>query len=537
MIKHTEIGASQYMPSIPRPPSINLLYYTMQALCVLSTFAQILIDASPSNLTSTLCAFAGTTFLTQYLIRSGCAHETPISAIALIGLNVTSLLTSMASMSAYWLPLTDKLRAPELTFFVLASIQVIAAVSHWIYRNFRPFSDSANFIARNGWRPLGAFSTPHISTIWLMGFIGAFSQIQGFANTGDVGGKTVQALGFLCWMPFLIPFYYAKVGTEFCNIKRQAPFILGFVFTMILVGMARNGRQIMMIGPLQLVLALFIYQSITKAPLTRNTVKRYVGGFLCLIALIGITSDLATAMAVAREKRDTSTQMEIVEETLQVLFFERHRLEDARMKSDLAAQMLVYDEAYIPNPILVRLSETKFHDNMLYFSDRYLADDSDALIAGMKGRALAILPETIAKLFDRQYDKNDYIFTVGDYYLYSLWGEQRLGSFVTGSIWADFYTLMGNWYPVGILPYLIITFIILDSLSLKGGSVSISAIAICTSWPIFIYGAGGESFIGKATLLLREIPQRILLYCFFLLIITWAQSLLGVKQPISQHAT
>lgn len=517
--------------ALPNRSKISVFYWAMQLVCIASSIAQFFIDPHPDNVTATLHGAIGSSILIQYLIRSKCAKTHPLSSLSLLGLNITSLLTSLVAMSAYGRPFIQDLRAPELTFPVLASIQVLAVATHWVYRHFTPFVSAPQAIATSIFQPIGLFSIPHVSSIWFMGAIGAFSQFIGYAETGDVGGKAVQALGFLCWMPFLIPFYYAQAGDRFCNIKRQIIFIALFIGTMALIGLARNVRQIMMIGPMQLAFAYFIYLSVNDVPSTGKTIRSLI--ISILVGVIGLyaASDLTTAMGVAREKRDKGTYGEVIAETANALFVERQKLDDYRFQTAMAAKTSLYDESYIPNPVLIRLSETKFHDNMLYFSERFAGDDKDELLVGMKNKAISILPDTIAKKLFTDYKKSDHIYSIGDYYLYLMWGENRLSSFVTGSVWADFYTLVGNWYFVAVIPYMLLMFITFDSLTLQNRTLLISAIGICTTWPIFIYGMGGESLVGKLAMLARELPQRILLYLILFWSLRAIQNLMGIKQP------
>lgn len=503
----------------------------MQAICIVSACAQAVIEPSAENLLATTFAFIGSTILIQYLIHSKCAHERPISALALVGLNVTSLLTSMAAMSIYGRPLIENLRAPELTFPILAVVHIAAVLAHWIYINFSTLSNTSNIISKQFFSPLGLFSTPHIATVWTMGAIGATSQFLGNANTGDVSGKAIQALGFLCWMPFLIPFYYLQSGEKFCKIHRQAPLILVFIALLVFVGLANNVRQIMMIGPLQLIFAYFFYLAITKAEYQKNTMRNYIGGVTITVFAIYIATDLVTAMGVARDKRETGTTTEIIEETFNALFVDRHKLTDYRARTDLAATLAVYDEAYIPNPILTRLSETKFHDNMLFFGSNFVDENKEGLLEGMENLALATLPADLAETVRPGFDKSYHIYSAADYYLYLLWGESRLSSFVTGSIWADFYTLTGAWFFVLIIPYIWLILIAMDSLSTRGNKIQISAIAVCTSWQLFIYGIGGTSIIAKAAFFLREIPQRIFLYLLVFWTLYLLMKVLNIKQP------
>lgn len=511
---------------------IEIFYWFLQISCLISAAIQFTLSQESENVVATIYCAASSTLLIQYLLRSGCAATTPLSSLSLLGLNITSILTSLISMSLYGRPLIENLRAPELTFPILASVQLIAVITHWAYRNMAPVEGVSKIIAEKIFRPIGLFSIPHISTVWAMGLAGALSQFLGHAETGDVGGKAVQALAFLCWIPFLIPFYYSQAGSSFCSIRKQLIFLGMFILLMILIGMARNIRQIMMIGPMQLAFGYFIYIAVQKIPAAKSTIRSFIIFSLIGVAALHGVSDLTTAMGVAREKRETATYKEIIAETLNALFIERERLDEYRGKSDLAAKVAFYDETYIPNPVLIRLSETKFHDNMLFFSSRYLLDRKDEILQGLKNKLIVILPETFSRVLFRDFEKKDHLYSMGDYYLSLIFGPHLLSNFVTGSIWADFYNVFEGWYMLAVVPYMILMYITFDSLTLRSGSTPlVSAVGICTTWIMFIYGLGGESAPAKLSMLARELPQRILFYLTFFWVMRIIQDLFSCKQP------
>lgn len=516
------------------PEKILLLYWTLQLFCLVAGIAQFFIQPSQENIVSTIWCVVASVATIQYLSRSESAKTHPFSSLGLLGFNITSLLTSLIAMSLYGLPVINGLRATEITFPALAILHFVAIGTHWVYRHFTPFDGAPQKIAKSFFKPIGLFATPHIYTIWIMGALGAVSMVFGYAETGDVGGKTIQALSFLCWMPFLIPFYFAKEGVDYCNIKKQAIFILGFVLLMIFIGLARNIRQIMLIGPMQLLFAYYIFLSSTNEKATASSVKKFILVMFVGSLAVYFTADLATAMVVARAKRDKSTYQEMIATTFTVLTKERYRLQQYRDSTDIASSTSFYDEAYIPNPILARLSETKFHDNMFYFGSRFSDKNIEDLTEGFKDKIISILPETILKPLFRDFNKNDYIFSMGDYYLYLIAGEGRLSSFVTGSIWADFFTLFGWTFFFIATPYILLMYIALDSFSLRNRTLNVSAVGICTTWFIFIYGIGGESIPAKVAFLVRELPQRVLLYAFLFWGIRFVLSLFGVKQPESK---
>lgn len=511
---------------------VEFLYNSLQASFIAAAIAQLLISSNADNIISTIVATLASLALVQYLKVSDCAAKFPLSTLALLGLNLTSLSISLISMTIYWRPLIQDLRAPDLTFPILATVQLLAAASHWIYCNFSFISRIPERISGRLLTPIGLFSTPHISVVWALGMIGAYAQIVGYADTGDVGGKVIQGASFLCWMPFTIPFYYAKFGRDFCNIKLQTTFILAFVALMFIIGLAKNVRQIMLIGPLQIAFAYFIFISQTKEKHKIPSKKVILSTIAGLFLSVHFAADLATAMVVAREKRGVVSELDMIKDTAHILFNERHRIEQYRDGFELAAKSSFYDESYIPNPVLGRLSETKFHDNMIFFGSQLSQNQIEDLKTGMYNKATTILPENITKRLINNYDKNDYIYSAGDYYLYLFTGQSRLSSFVTGSIWADFFTLLKWWYPLICIPYMILMFTIIDSLYSKNErGASLSAVGICTSWIIFMYGIGGESIPSKMSLIFREIPQRILIYITLFWILHTALGFIGIKRP------
>ena len=125
------------------------------------------------------------------------------------------------------------------------------------------------------------------------------------------------------------------------------------------------------------------------------------------------------------------------------------------------------------------------------------------------------------------------MFSMGDVHLNLMTGSE-MGSFVTGSLWADVYALTGPFMPFVSAVLMLLTFIMLDSLTRLDSGHFISPAALCATWPIFVYGMGGESLAFKASLLLRDIPQRALLYALALALVTATLGLFGLgRKPLS----
>lgn len=510
---------------------IDALLKILQYLLLGSAAAQPFIEFSPENITAAILCATSSTLVLQYLIRSKCYETHPISSLALFGMTITTVLMSTVSQSFYLNPLTVYLRAPELTFPILAATQTLACILHWTYRNFLPLSALPNFIAKYILQPIGAFYKPPVWALWFFGGIGLYAQLSGVSEFGDAGGKFIQALGFLAWMPLLVVYYLHIEGDNYANKKTQSKLLIGYLLILVVLGIAKNVRSIMFIGPLQIVLTYYFLAAKTHSPATpktgRNIAALLVVGMLGVIAL----ADLATAMVLAREKRVSSTPLEMLEETYYALQ-DRTKINAYRANFDMAATSSIYDEAYIPNPILSRFSATKFHDNMIFFGSKMQSENIEDMFHILVKKIIVVLPEPVAKAIDPKFEKQDYFFSMGDYYVFQIKGPGSLSSFVVGSIWADMYTLFGIWWPFTAIISLFISIIVLDSFCIKtdNNSYHISPIAICLACVIFLQGMGFESITAQISFLGRELPQRVVFYGVLIFITVSTLKLLGANK-------
>jgi len=229
---------------------------------------------------------------------------------------------------------------------------------------------------------------------------------------------------------------------------------------------------------------------------------------------IVLVADLATAMTVVRDKRADATPREMLEETFHAML-DRNRLAAFRDRQYLSTMTELYDEAYLSNPVLGRLSETKFHDNMLYFADRFDGNQTDEIKETLVGKMIVLLPQPALDFLDIKIKKYEYFYSMGDMYAYQSNGG-FLGGYYTGSIWADLYALGGAYFPLLVCGMSLIVFMVLDVLMRSEGDYFISPVAFCGAWVIFIYGLGGESVAHKMQFVLRDFPQKVLLFVLLL---------------------
>lgn len=497
-----------------RANKLDLFFGLMQALSLLCALCQLRIDPSVANLNCVALVVASSSLVIQYLWRSKAPIDYPISSLAILGMCVTTQYAALLAQTLSWTSFIALLRWPEVTFAVLAGVQVLAVGTHWVYRHVAVTNAIRDFMAQQVLAPVGALSIPPINTLWIMTAIGLVAMATaGGTATGDVGGKAFQAFSFLAYMPFLILIYHRRLGEAYCDIRKQGPLLLAYLAILIVVAMARNGRQLMAIGPVQACLIFLVYFLQDPTPITRRTIRRLATLTVAVSIAIVLFADLAVAMVINRDKVAQLTRMEMVEETIRTLA-DRTRLRQYRQAAQDGAEFKRYDEAYLDNPVIARFSETKFHDNNIHFSTTTTDSDRRAIWQLTEDKVLAILPQPILDVLGLKVDKNELMYTFADFNRYLSEGpDGTLGGYATGSVWAHTIALFGlEWAPLVVCLTLLPTYVILDGFSRRGNGFDIAPMAMCSTWVIFIYGLGGDSLVYNIGFYLRDFPQRLALY-------------------------
>lgn len=491
----------------------DLFFGLMQGIALLCVICQICIEAHSDNLNCVALVVASSSLVIQYLWRSKAAIDYPNSSLALLGLCVTTQFAALVAQTLSWTPFIAMLRWPLFTFSVLAAVLVLAVFTHWVYRHLAFTNSLTASIANNVLAPIGAFTAPPAHTLWIMGGIGMVAMLSSGVATGDVGGKAFQALSFLAYIPFMIFLYHRLYGNSYCNMKKQGPLLIAFTISLMMVAMARNARQVMVTGPVQICLILLIYFLQDPAPITKRTITRLLTAAAAIAIAIALFTDVAIAMVITRDKLQNLTPLERIKDSVEV-WMDRPRLKRYQEAFFNSAEFLRYDEAYLANPVLSRFSETKFHDNNIYFSSTVNESEHKELVQLSKDKLLNILPQPVLDALDIDLQKNSYSFTFGDFNRYLREGpNDTLGGFVTSSIWGHIIALFGlEWAAPVVVILLMFSYVMLDSYSRRGRGFDVAPMAMCSTWAVFINGLSGDSLIYNIGFYVRDFPQRLMLY-------------------------
>jgi hypothetical protein len=110
-------------------------------------------------------------------------------------------------------------------------------------------------------------------------------------------------------------------------------------------------------------------------------------------------------------------------------------------------------------------------------------------------------------------DKESMRFTMGDY-LSHMGGAGDLGAYKTGSAFGHGLAMFGIYFPVVYFLICPILFLAADVLSYRSaqGTVLVSTLGMLGIWKLFQYGVTAESLQVFFMMVVRGLPQQILIY-------------------------
>ena len=485
----------------------KLINNLLIVITMLAFIAQLFIDLSTINIASSMIILLSA-FITFFYFRWSSALEiNPLSSFAILGFSLTSTIGALWVQSFSWTAVSENLRQPLLTLSWLVLFQITAIVAHCVHR-FKLNSGNIEklSIVRKLFNWMGIYETPTPQILWIIGIFGLLCVL--FARIFPVA----NGFSFLAWAPFLIPIYYFYEGESYCNLQKSIFYLAIFFSVIVLLAMFFNARGMMFTGGgiLGSVLLLRLMQSRYQAnpKILFPFAMTILIGFIISIPL----SNLATAMAIARQDRAKISPIKMISNTIEN-FNDLEKLESFRQVENQTDSNLKYNEIYVINPLASRLIQTKRHDNMIYFAGR-INDNSTELIVQKETDILwATLPQPILDAFKIDIDKRFLVISMGDILAHYAIGTP-LGGLRTGSVFAQLLLFFG-FFSIPI--YLVMCLFLFGAIDLfakksANGFITFSIVGMLSLWSNFNSGIVADSFHQLFMGVVRGVFQTAILY-------------------------
>jgi len=488
----------------------------VSALCVLMQF---IIDPSVSNIISSLIIFTSLKILLNFKNKYSLFYTKPLIYLVLLGFNISSQTGALLAKTFYLEPLIENLDAPIKTFGYSALFQATIYFSIHILINSPSLVKFSRFLRQRVFKPCNVFSLVKVRQLWIMGIIGFFAlimQLKYVGTTesveyGDVGGKFIQGFIYFVNIPFIIVIYKYTFKDYKVN-KYNNYFLILYFILLLITALSLNGRYFIFAGITNIMLLSFLYMYSGVIRVTKTVLKKAALLFTAILIVSPIFSDLAYAMVIARLNRDVADISQMISTTL-AIYGDKAQIANMKELEVLEAKVGGYSEAYIDNPMLNRFISTKYADNIFRINAAKVDANKDLITDFSFNKITSFFPTPIVRLFSNV-DKNDVlIFSIGDLF-YSIEFGPLSPSLRVGSTVAHSFQLFGILYLIILIPVVTLLLLIVDSLELITDDLVIVATPLLCGLTVEYFMFCGDGLHDLMGLIVRYIPQAILLYFF-----------------------
>lgn len=474
---------------------------------------QLWIDFSFTNIGSVFIVSTTSAITFHFVVRGSIFRVLPLPALIVIGFNISALSGALIVQTLSFRSLVFNLAVPHTTFFLSAVFQLFLLVTLFIFLKSNTLRNASSMINRRVFTRMGIMQAPTPAQLWLMGFIGCAALLgTGSSEYGDVGGKFIDGLQYLAFAPFIIPVLNKIFSLSYAppTTKISVRILLIYFIFLIFIAMAKNSRGIFMMGITNLgmvgILLIFLGQLNLKARLKRGLLV----SSLFMLMLAPLAADLAIAMVLVRGERSEVSGTELIKLTMSALN-DKPAIEEYRQSTYTFFSGETYSETYVSNPFVARFVSTKFFDNTLSYDDVITGARSDYIWNVTINKIGAMLPTPAIQALGLNIDKKDFEFSMGDALFFAQTGT-GLGGYRVGSPIGHGMGLMGPTIFIAIIPIFLLVFAATQALtSTQYSIVVISPVILLQIMGVYTLSAG-DSLLGPIGLVLRTLPQNILIY-------------------------
>jgi hypothetical protein len=411
--------------------SLELFRRFLYLILFLFSFIQLII----SSFSYETLFIVFTIYITSiYTIRSVLNRKILLNyffpTLIILSLNFTLISGPLIFKTIFLQNIVSNLDSPIKTFCVVCVYQFILILCLTFYSNSNKALMLSKKINLSLINKLKAFNIPSIKyCIFLLliftlnkSYLNFVDQGSGsFTQYGDVGMKLLYAMEDFFFLPLIcLSFHYFKnqtISNFFYSI-----ILIFYILSGIIFGLASNSRQDIL-SIFFVIFSIIIFFKVFHIKKLNMFIKFLI--LTSIIFLFFFMETLSSNIIKNRGLRETISARDLL-----LLSMPNNQ---PSIEKDFMIKIPAND-AYIDNKILDRLIFVKFLDKSLFFSKDFSKTEKSKFTEYNINRLISIFPITIINLFDKDFDKQDYIISNGSliegFYYGSYAGKNNTGSFL-----------------------------------------------------------------------------------------------------------
>lgn len=488
---------------------------------VLSIFAisQFFIDNSLENIFSASICFICSLIGCFYILRAW-DQGYYLSTITLIGCLIGTQIGPLLFQTFYLTPVVFNLRLPYITFSNTALFFLSLITGHFFYKNIN-FFKKLRYSFFNSFNKIGVFSPVSgffILTLTAMSFISIYSGAVNDIETGDVGNKFFAIFSVFS----ILPLAYFAQEIQNTNKNRKWAFFIIFIYFILLIclGILKNSRGLFGNFALCFIMVLSYFIYIKRVNISRNTFFVMLILVWPLILIIKLLVLVSGAILLARGGREEIKGFELLKYSFGYLEdIISGAIKEYGVNVNSIYNINSYNELYLKNDFLSRLVTIKFNDNIFFYSSQIDSDKYFTVNEFFVNRLISTFPQPIINWFTNQFNKDDYVYSYGDWIHYLAEGA-ALGGFKLGSLVGSGINLFNYFFFLLVIIFSPFFYSFVDSLVKVDNSngskkVELTIISILVLYTLFLI-PNSDSLMTLIGFFTRDFLQILFIYLLFL---------------------
>lgn len=412
-------------------------------------------------------------------------------------------------------PISYKLELPATTFLLETFSFLIAGLALYFATNVKQ-----NSLIQKKLYKLGFFEiSPKI--LWWMGGLGILVRLYTLQSSnleyGDVVNKFISGLSYFIMAPICLLFPSLLKIKEHTNKN----LVVIYIVVVFIINIASNSRE-QILSPIFVYIILFFLNIVVTKKAITDIISPLKLTFIIIFLIFGLNflSDISIAMLANRGIRSDVSKNELFKNTIDT-YLDKNQMAKLKMlandqEKNTSGYSMGWTESYLDNFMFNRYANILISDQTLFYADK-IGYGNSKMIEDFFDKALVIFPEPLLKLVDINIDKENFLYSRGDY-LYSLnTGDIKGGFKVTSHVGDGLATFGYLYFPLQFALWFLV-FMLLNTFVIytKYGTV-FSSYGLMNVFIFVGMFRNAQGCLGDLTFILRGYFQGVFTY----LIILW----------------
>ena len=455
--------------------NLEILKKTINIFSFGCLITQMILSKNSIDYVSASLIFLSNIFVTNYCFSQKNISQYPISSNIIFVSYFINLGGCLYFKSLTFSLITDKLALPLNTISFLIIFNIIIIITHYFYTKSGILNiitnNISNFFLRNKLMTINdnnfLIFIGSVTIILKIFYYDLNTTIGSQTNeTGQFSGYVkdiIVGMHYFIFAPFLIIF-----SNKLYNIndsKKYTNFFVIYIFAIIFISMSINNRSLLFDIVLFILFVSFIFFQQEHTKFNKSLLLKLVIILIFFFPLTNFLDVVSKSYLLERSFYNQQSPIVNFKKTLSRIY----NYNDTKIEINNLFKEIEYfqSEEYYDNSILNRFNILLVNDNINYVFQNISSRKINEIKQLEINKIISILPQPVINLFDKNFNKRDYLRVSMGSYIYKSYDPGAIGILSIGSLPFSMIHYFKLLWPIYLFFLSILIFVFFDSFYYK----------------------------------------------------------------------